>query len=102
MDLLRRKKRAAQALRAEDPGIPAQIIPFPGSTSNDDPERTMAQRQILQLVSEGKSSAEAAAMLFLSPKTVDAYRSRMMQKLEIGDLPGLVKFAIQHGITQLE
>ncbi|MCD6672100.1 MAG: response regulator transcription factor [Burkholderiaceae bacterium] len=60
------------------------------------------ERQILQLVSEGKSSAEAAAMLFLSPKTVDAYRSRMMQKLEIGDLPGLVKFAIQHGITQLE
>lgn len=60
------------------------------------------ERQILQLVSEGKSSAEAAAMLFLSPKTVDAYRSRMMQKLEIGDLSGLVKFAIQHGITQLE
>lgn len=60
------------------------------------------ERQILQLVSEGKSSAEVGAMLFLSPRTVDAYRSRMMQKLEIGDLPGLVKFAIQHGITQLE
>jgi len=41
-------------------------------------------------------------MLFLSPKTVDTYRSRMMQKLDIGDLPGLVKFAIQHGITQLD
>ncbi|MEO8506907.1 MAG: response regulator transcription factor [Betaproteobacteria bacterium] len=55
------------------------------------------ERQILQLVAEGKSSAGVAAMLFLSPKTVDTYRSRMMQKLEIGDLPSLAKFAIQHG-----
>ncbi|HEX6003937.1 MAG TPA: response regulator transcription factor, partial [Burkholderiales bacterium] len=60
------------------------------------------ERQILQLVAEGKSSAEAAVLLLLSPKTVDTYRSRMMQKLGIGDLPGLVKFAIQHGITQLD
>ena len=60
------------------------------------------ERQILQLVAEGKSSAEAAAILFLSPKTVDTYRSRMMQKLDIDDLPGLVKFAIQHGVTQLD
>lgn len=60
------------------------------------------ERQILQLVAEGKSSAEAAAMLFLSPKTVDTYRSRMMQKLRIADVPSLVKFAIQHGVTQLD
>jgi DNA-binding NarL/FixJ family response regulator len=60
------------------------------------------ERQILQLVAEGKSSAEAAAMLFLSPKTVDTYRSRMMQKLGIADVPNLVKFAIQHGVTQLD
>ena len=60
------------------------------------------ERQILQLVAEGKSSAEAAATLFLSPKTVDTYRSRMMQKLDIDDLPSLVKFAIQHGVTQLD
>jgi DNA-binding NarL/FixJ family response regulator len=60
------------------------------------------ERQILQLIAEGKSSAEVAAILFLSPKTVETYRSRMMHKLDIGDLPNLVKFAIQHGITQLE
>ena len=41
-------------------------------------------------------------MLFLSPKTVDTYRSRMMQKLGIADVPSLVKFAIQHGVTQLD
>ena len=60
------------------------------------------ERQILQLIAEGKSSAEVGTMLFLSPKTVDTYRSRMMHKLGIGDLPNLVKFAIQHGITQLD
>ncbi|MCP4897763.1 MAG: response regulator transcription factor, partial [bacterium] len=38
----------------------------------------------------------------LSPKTVETYRSRMMRKLEIGSLPELVKFAIQHGLTSLE
>lgn len=60
------------------------------------------ERQILQLVAEGRTSAEVGATLFLSPKTVDTYRSRMMHKLGIGDLAGLVKFAIQQGITQLE
>lgn len=60
------------------------------------------EREILQLVVEGKSSGEIAEMLYLSPKTVDTYRSRMMQKLGLNDLPGLVKFAIQHGITPLE
>ncbi|MGH8738135.1 MAG: response regulator [Burkholderiales bacterium] len=60
------------------------------------------ERQILQLVAEGNTSAQIAAALFLSPKTVDTYRSRMMRKLDIADLPSLVKFAIQHGLTQLE
>ena len=60
------------------------------------------ERQILQLIVEGNTSAQVGAMLFLSPKTVDTYRSRMMQKLGIGDLPNLVKFAIQNGITQLD
>ena len=60
------------------------------------------EREVLQLVVEGKSSAEIAEALFLSPKTVETYRSRLMQKLEIHDIPGLVKFAIQHGLTALD
>jgi len=57
------------------------------------------EREVLQLVVEGKSSVEIASVLSLSPKTVETYRSRLMQKLGINDIPGLVKFAIQHGIT---
>ncbi len=57
------------------------------------------EREILQLVVEGKSSAEIAKTIYLSPKTVETYRSRLMQKLGVNDMPGLVKFAIQHGLT---
>jgi DNA-binding NarL/FixJ family response regulator len=60
------------------------------------------EREVLQLVVEGKSSAEIAEILFLSPATVDTYRSRLMQKLDLNDLPSLVKFAIQHGLISLE
>ena len=60
------------------------------------------EREILQLVAEGRSSAKIASVLAISPKTVDTYRSRLMQKLNIGDVAGLVKFAIQHGLTPLE
>ncbi len=60
------------------------------------------ERQVLQLVVEGKSSMEIAGILSLSPKTVETYRSRLMQKLEIGDLPSLIKFAIKHGLTPLD
>ena len=59
------------------------------------------EREVLQLVVEGRSSIEIGEMLSLSPKTVDTYRSRLMQKLAISDLPTLVKFAIQHGLTSL-
>jgi DNA-binding NarL/FixJ family response regulator len=60
------------------------------------------EREVLQLVVEGNSSAQIAELLVLSPKTVDTYRSRLMSKLEIDNLPDLVKFAIQHGVTNLE
>lgn len=60
------------------------------------------EREILKLVADGHSSAEIGAMLHLSPKTVDSYRSRLMQKLHISELAGLIKFAIQHGLTSLD
>lgn len=57
------------------------------------------EREVLQLLVEGKSSAEIADILALSPKTIETYRSRLMQKLGINNIPGLVKFALQHGLT---
>ncbi len=60
------------------------------------------ERQVLQLVVQGKSSAEIAKTLFLSVKTVETYRSRIMEKLDLPDLPSLIKFAIQHGLISLD
>jgi DNA-binding NarL/FixJ family response regulator len=60
------------------------------------------ENEILCLVVEGKTSAEIGRDLHLSPKTVDSYRSRIMQKLGVSDLPELIKFAIKHGLITLD
>jgi DNA-binding NarL/FixJ family response regulator len=60
------------------------------------------EREIVKLVADGYSSARIGEMLHISPKTVDTYRSRLMQKLNVSDLAGLIKFAIQNGLTSLE
>ncbi len=59
------------------------------------------ERQILQLVAEGKSTQDIADLLALSPKSVETYRSRMMAKLDIHDLATLIRFAIKHGLVPL-
>lgn len=63
---------------------------------------SMREREVLQLTVEGHSSATIAEKLAISSKTVDTYRSRLMGKLGLRDLPELVRFAIKHGITPLD
>jgi DNA-binding NarL/FixJ family response regulator len=60
---------------------------------------TPRQREILLLVTEGHSTKDIAKRLDLSVKTVEAHRSELMERLDIHDLPGLVRFAIRHGLT---
>jgi DNA-binding NarL/FixJ family response regulator len=60
------------------------------------------ERQVLQMVAEGRSVADIAQALSLSPRTVQTYRARMMQKVGIRDVVGLVKLAIAHGLTSLD
>jgi DNA-binding NarL/FixJ family response regulator len=59
------------------------------------------EREVLQLTVEGKSAEEIAEILVLSAKSVETYRTRLKKKLGVNDLPALVMFAIQHGITPL-
>jgi DNA-binding NarL/FixJ family response regulator len=63
---------------------------------------SLREREVLQLVAEGKTSQEIAGRLSISPKTVDIYRSRLMRKIKVKDMAGLVKFAIKHGVVSLE
>ena len=73
-----------------------------GGGSSELDKLSPREAEVLQLVVEGKKSSEIADILSLSPKTVETYRSRLMAKLGIDDITGLVKFAIQHGLTTLE
>jgi len=65
-----------------------------------DPYETLSQRekQILKLVAEGKTSKEIAEMIFISPKSVETYRSRFMRKLGIDNVAGVVKYALRRGL----
>ena len=59
------------------------------------------EKQVLQMVMEGNGNAEIAKSLFLSAKTIETHRSKMMKKLGIKNLPELVKFAIRNGLTHV-
>jgi DNA-binding NarL/FixJ family response regulator len=60
------------------------------------------QREILQAIAEGRTTREIAELLSISPKTVETHRSQLMQKLEIRDVPGLVRYAIRHGLISVD
>ncbi|MEK7293905.1 MAG: response regulator transcription factor [Nitrospirota bacterium] len=72
------------------------------STANPLDELTPRQREILQLVAEGRTTKEIAGRLDLSIKTVETHRAQLMERLNIHDVAGLVKFAIRAGLTQAD
>lgn len=59
------------------------------------------ERETLQLVVEGHTNAAIAELFNVSTKSVETYRSRLMQKLDINNVPALVIFALQHGVISL-
>lgn len=63
---------------------------------------TPRQREILQLVAEGKNTKEIAHLLGISVKTVEAHRLQLMARLSIHDLPGLVRYAVRSGLVSAE
>ena len=63
---------------------------------------TQREREVLQLMSEGNSTKQIAMRLFISPKTVEAHRLRIMSKLDIDNVAQLTKYAIQEGLTPPE
>lgn len=69
--------------------------------SAEDPLQSLSAReyQVFSLLCEGVRAKEIAARLSLSPKTVDTYRASLMRKLDIHDVAGLVKFALQRDLT---
>ena len=60
------------------------------------------QREILQLIAEGQTTKAIGLVLDLSPKTVEYHRAKLMERLNIYDVPGLVRFALQSGLISQE
>ena len=63
---------------------------------------TSRQREILQLIAEGKNTKEIADILKISPKTVEYHRMKLMNCLNVFDIPGLVRFALRVGLISQE
>jgi len=84
------------------PGVAASVVDaYLGKTDVDEDPLTRRERQILQLVAEGNSCKEIAALLSLSVKTAEAHRSHIMKKLDVHNVTGLVRYAIRRGLVQL-
>ena len=79
-------------------------IAVQGLTTDTERGSTLSprERQILVMVASGKSSAAIGEVLHLSPKTVDTYRSRLMAKLELADVPALVRWALREKLIDLD
>ena len=63
---------------------------------------TSRQREILQMIAEGKNTKEIASTLDISVKTVETHRLQLMARLNIHDVPGLVRYAIRSGLVSSE
>jgi two-component system, NarL family, response regulator NreC len=62
---------------------------------------TAREREVLQLIAEGKSNKESAAALFVSPTTIETHRARIMDKLDLHSTADIVLYAVRKGIVQL-
>lgn len=97
--------RERSSVRRDANGKPRYVVTHVDKLSGfgGDPLARLSrrERQVLELVVAGRTSKDIAAQLGVSPATVDTYRRRIMLKLGIQDLPGLVRFAIRHGIASV-
>ncbi|TAK84974.1 MAG: response regulator transcription factor [Betaproteobacteria bacterium] len=86
------------------PRIADIVLDDYAGNDRDDPLARLSarEREVLQLLAEGCTGAQIAERLSLSQKTVETYRARLVEKLGIRDVAGLVRFAIQRGIVSLD
>ncbi|MBK1681204.1 response regulator [Rhodocyclus tenuis] len=73
----------------------------PGGSLERNPALTSRQQQVLKLIASGKSTRAIGSELHLSVKTVETHRAQIMDKLDIHDLAGLVRYAIRQGMVPL-
>jgi two-component system response regulator NreC len=100
-DLLEAIRQVSRGQVYLSPGVSRAVMEAYRSKSErrKDP-LTLRERQVLQLIAEGKSTKEVALLLGISAKTAESHRTRLMQKLDIHEVAGLVRYAVRRGIVQ--
>jgi len=78
------------------------ITQLQSESATSSPLLSGREREVLQLIAEGRTGKDIAKALYISPTTVDTHRKNIMKKLDIHTTAGLVKYAIQHKIISLE
>ena len=81
--------------------IPREAVFRKGAEPRRDVDLTPRQREVLQLVAEGRSAREIAGILEISPRTVEFHKYRMMEELQVQTNAELIQYAIKHGIASL-
>ena len=83
------------------PGVSQAVVEaFLSKTARPADPLTSRERQVLQLISEGKSTRDVACLLGISAKTAESHRARLMRKLDIHETASLVRYAIRRGMIQ--
>ncbi len=100
-DLINAIREVLQGSIYLSPGISAAVVKAL-MLKNGEPDELLTgrERQVLQLIAEGNTTKEIAGLLHLSVKTAESHRSRIMSKLDVHNIAGLVRYSIRQGIIQ--
>ena len=100
-DLVQAIRKALQGVTYVSPELSQSVFDAIQSKTDElqDP-LTPRERQVLQLVAEGKTTKETANLLNISAKTAETHRARIMEKLDIHETAGLVRYAIRRGLIR--
>src|SRR5712692_9110020 len=100
-DLLQAIQQVSRGQVYLSPGVSRAVMEAYRSKSERPGDPLSArERQVLQLIAEGKSTKDVAALLGISVKTAESHRTRLMQKLDIHETASLVRYAVRRGIVQ--
>jgi two-component system response regulator NreC len=83
------------------PGISRALVEaYRSKTEKPENRLTLRERQVLQLIAEGKSTKDTASLLGISAKTAESHRMRLMRKLDLHETASLVRYAVRRGLVQ--
>jgi two-component system response regulator NreC len=100
-DLLLAIRQVSRGQVYLSPGVSSAVMEaYQSKSEKSKNPLTSRERQVLQLIAEGKSTKDVASLLGISVKTAESHRTRLMQKLDIHETASLVLYAVRHGIVQ--